>query len=259
MIELARRLAYDVRTWPEEMGLALGQGEVTPLEQARFVATVARGGKLASGRPVVMATDPSGQVRIPEVEPGTQVLSPEGAALTRDLMRLVIEVGTGGGARGTGGFAGYAGPAIGKTGTTDLEKDLWFIGASPTFASAVWLGYDQPRRIGASASDLAAPLWGWWNNALHTGLPTKEFEGVKTTPVGICRVSGKRSNGSCPMIGAPFLSGTAPKGACPVAHPPPDPNAPPKEHESLWKRRAREAEERAAAEAGAAAPPTTTP
>ncbi len=252
LIDFATRIGIDTRAWPAEMGLALGQGEATTLEMSRFVATLMRGGKLASGRPVTLAWDPAGVVRIAPVTEGEAILTPEAAALTRDLMRLVIEVGTGGGSRGAGGFPGYDGPAAGKTGTTDLERDLWFIGGTPFYSGAVWLGYDQPRRIGASASDLTAPLWGWWMRAMHEKLPRDELPGLKLDHKGVCTVSGKRPNASCRVISAPFVKGTGPEGGCGIEHPPPDPEAEPREN--MWKRKAREAEERAALEAGGAPP-----
>ena len=210
------KLGFDTKSWPEELGLALGQGEVTPLEMARFVASVIADGHLAGAWPVVQVTDPSGRVRLQTTGLGDTVIPDDAAALTRGLMRAVIEQGTGGASRGSAGFPGYGGPAIGKTGTTDSEKDLWFIGGTPDYSLAVWLGYDQPVRIGASASDLAAPLWGWWMRALEEGLPHREFTGaVKTESRAVCLVTGKLSNGTCPLIGTPFLPGTEPKDAAP--------------------------------------------
>lgn len=284
LIALAKKLGFDTRSFPEEMGLALGQAEVTTLEMARFAATVANEGKLASGTPVLLARDAAGEVRFQLGLPSEAVLSPEAAALTRDLMRLVIEFGTGGATRGAAGFPGYQGPAIGKTGTTDSEKDLWFVGATAHYAGAVWLGYDQPQRIGAAASDLAAPLWGWWMRAVHEGGPmTDEFSGTQLKHRGACKVTGKIPNATCPIVPVPYVDGTAPKQGCGMEHPPPppegeepvagdgiegeplpegaaDPKAPHR-HESLWKRKAREAEERAAAagQAPAGAAPASPP
>ena len=247
-IALAKKLGYDTTAWPHEMGLALGQAEVSPLEMARFVATVIDEGHLASGRPVKSAVDPSGTARVPPPERGAAVLTPETAAITRDLMRSVIEQGTGGATRGGGGYPGFGGPAIGKTGTTDKEKDLWFVGGTPHYALAMWMGYDQPTPTGAAASDLAAPLWGWWMRAISEGLALDDFGGMKLQHRAICSETGKYSNGTCKLVGAPFLEGTHPDGTCPIQHPPPDPEK--KKYESLWKRKAREAEEAAAAVAG---------
>ncbi len=250
LIEFATRIGYDTSLFRPELGLALGQGEVTPFEQARFVATIISGGLSVTGSPITVALDPRRVVRWREPALGEPVMSPEAAALTRALMRLVIEFGTGGSTRGGGGFAGYGGPAIGKTGTTDQEKDLWFIGGTPDFAAAVWLGYDKPARIGGSASDLASPLWGWWMRALEEGHPERDFDDtVKLTRRSVCTISGRYSNGSCHLIAAPFLGDDKPDGICHIAHPPPDPEK--KKYEGLWKRRKREAEERAAAQEAA--------
>lgn len=241
MIDFADKLGFDTRGWPLELGLSLGQAEVTPLEQARFVATIIGEGRLAGAWPVVSATDARGRSRFRTEGFGDPVMSAEAATLTRELMRGVINQGTGGAARGGGGFPGYGGPAIGKTGTTDSEKDLWFVGGTPDYSLALWIGYDQPARIGASASDLASPLWGWWARAVHQGMPPDEFQGsVQTSSRAICTITGKRPNGSCPLIGAPFLPGTEPKEACSTSHPPPDPEGAKKEYEGLWKRKARE-------------------
>lgn len=274
LIAFAKKFGFDTSHFPAEMGLALGQAEVTPLEMARFVASVANEGKLADGSPVLLARDGAGQIRYQHQPPSEAVLTTEAAALTRDLMRLVIEFGTGGASRGAGGFPGYPGPAIGKTGTTDSEKDLWFTGATPRYAGTLWLGYDQPQRLGWAASDLAAPLWGWWMRTLHEGYKMdEEFKGLQLAHRGVCRVTGKLPNGTCPIVPAPFLPGTVPRQSCPMDHPPPPPDVgddvegepvegepiegattedgkpKPQKHESLWKKRAREEEEKKAQEA----------
>ena len=277
----AKTLGFDVSKFPEEMGLCLGQGEVTVLEMGQFAATVANGGRKVTGSPVLSAIDGAGREVVKAPVLGDAVMKPETAALTRELMRLVIDIGTGGASRGAGGEAGYNGQAMGKTGTTDQEKDLWFVGASPDLAAAVWIGYDQPTPLGVAASDLAAPLWGWWMHAV-----TRDVKELPTFPAepklvfrGICRETGKIGNETCRGIRAPFLPGTAPKAGCSLEHPP-EPeeddataealdgagegeDAPKKpKHESLWKRMAREQAEREAAKAegaGADAPTGNTP
>ena len=246
MTRFARHLGFRTEGWRDELGLALGTGEVTPLEMARFVATVLDEGRLASGRPVVTATDAAGAIRVPAQGTRSPVLDPEAAALTRDLMRLVIDYGTGGAARGAAGIPGLQRPAIGKTGTTDSEKDVWFVGGTPDYAAALWIGYDRPKRIGGSASDLAAPLWGWWMRAVHAGLPDAPLEGtVKTRGRGVCTESGHAPNDTCTVIWAPFVGKERPGTACEITHPPPDPTA--EKYEGLWRRKAREEAEAAAA------------
>jgi penicillin-binding protein 1A len=265
LIAFATRMGFDTAAFPEEMGLSLGQGEVTPLEMAQFAAIVANGGRKVTGTPVLYAVDAAGKVRVQPPVAGEQVLSPEAAVLTRELMRLVIDIGTGGASRGAGGEPGYNAPAMGKTGTTDSEKDLWFVGATPRHATAVWLGRDVPSPLGAAASDLAAPLWGWF---MHRATKVDgELPPFPDTPAftrkGICVETGGVPNATCKVIWAPFLPKTGPKAGCSLEHPPPpepvEGEEPKPGHESLWKRLAREQAERAAAAAGEPAPAAGTP
>ncbi len=237
LIAFANRIGFDTRAWPVEMGLALGQGEVNPLEMSRLSATIARGGIVASGRPVIVVKDAAGRIRIPEPEPSARVMPEESAALVRDLMRLVTTYGTGYTVKGVAGRDGYALPSMGKTGTSDDEKDVWFTGATPRYAGAIWLGYETPARVGGTAGDLAAPLWGWWMHALHAHQPAGSFVGPELERHPICTQTGLYPNPSCRIINAYFLPGTAPRGSCSVAHPPPPPDKKP--FENLWQRKAR--------------------
>ncbi len=272
LIAFSKRLGFDTTAFPEEMGLCLGQAEVTPLAMAQFAGVVSNGGRSLTASPIVRAVDAAGVERVSAPQAGEAVIDPIAAALTRELMRSVIDTGTGGASRGAGGEGGYQGPALGKTGTTDGEKDLWFVGATPKVAMAVWIGYDVPSPLGLAASDLAAPLWGWWmNRATRVDLTEKDAStGLAVYPTWpdepvlarrwICKVSGKLPNATCPGIGAPFEEGTTPKSSCPITHEPvvdevlldADGNPKPK-HESVWKRLQREKDEAAAA-AGAAPP-----
>lgn len=215
----AGRLGFDADALPHDLGVALGQGEVTVHQLTRFVATVVEGGLAVQGSPVVAVQDLHDRVVVEDVPPHEPVMSPESAALTRELMGLVVSWGTGGAARGANGRIGVRGPLVGKTGTTDDERDLWFAGATPAHAAVLWLGYDQPARIGASASDLAAPLWGWWMHELEDGLEPGTFDGPELQRVGICTLTGKRPGPGCEVLPAPFVPGTAPRAVCDGDHP----------------------------------------
>ncbi len=278
LIAFAQKLGFDTSAFPEEMGLALGQGEVTPIEMAQFASIVGNGGHKISATPVWRVVDAAGVERIAPPTMGEAVISPEADALTRGLMRLVVEIGTGGAARWGGLEPGYLGPLVGKTGTTDSERDLWFIGATPKYAAALWIGYDQPTPLGFSASDFAAPMWGWWMHRAtqFDGPPPEWEETVKIEQRGICGITGKVTNATCRGLRVPFLVGTAPRAGCTVEHPPPPPDeaellaqgaskledgtwvgpdglplaVQPRGHQSIWKRLA--AEQAASATAAAA-------
>ena len=246
LLAFAARLGFDTRLFPREMGLALGQAETSLLEMAQFTAVVANGGRRIAGTPVLRAIDAAGKERLGGPLAGPVVLDEKAALLTRELMRLVIDYGTGGAARGVGGESGYQGPAAGKTGTSDRERDAWFIGANPRWAGVVWLGMDQPTPLGAAASDLASPLWGWWFHRLSLleGTRPSFVDPIKLTQRPLCTVTGKLAGLSCRVIVAPFLPGTEPTARCQEEHAPREPadTASAHRHESLWKRAEREAE-----------------
>jgi penicillin-binding protein 1A len=200
-----------------------------------MAATVTNGGRRVDGSPVVVAKDRTGRVRYQHQGLGEQIVDREAAALVRELMGLSAHHGTGGGIFGANGEPGIQGPAIGKTGTTDDEKDLWFVGSTPWYSGASWLGYDQPARIGAPASDLGGPLWGWWLRAASEGLPKKTFSEIVPVERGyICNDSGHLAIAGCRALPAPFLPNTRPKVTCAGGHP----VEPPKDMQyvGLWRR-----------------------
>ena len=235
LVDFADRMGFEKRWLPEEMGLALGQGEVTPLEMASFSAAVINGGRKSTGSPVLMARDAAQQIPVGALAQERPVMSPEAAVLTRELMRGVVLSGTGGAIRGVNGVIGYTGEAIGKTGTTDNEYDLWFVGGTSHYASALWVGYDTPTTVGGSASEVAAPLWGWWMKAVQDGLPSRSFDGPTFEYRRICTITGLRpqQGQGCKSIRAPFLPGTAPRGVSEAC----DKDDPEKKFVSMWNRK----------------------
>ena len=241
LIDFANELGFDTSKFPEEMGLALGQAEVTPLEMAQFVAILANGGTKAEGIPVVDTVDLLGRHHAQRPALGVRLLTEETAALVRDLMKSVILSGTGGASRGAIGKKGFKGLAFGKTGTTDKNKDLWFVGSTPTYSASLWLGYDQPYDLHASSSDLSAPLWGWWMRAVHEDIPyEKQFQGVELKVKYLCAESGGYSNGSCKTLAMPVLEGQKSRRRCPTVHPPPEPST----YKNVWERKKEREESR---------------
>lgn len=219
LIKFASSLGFDTSKYPEELGLALGQAEVTPLEMARLIGTLAADGLRASGIPVIRAMDAAGQEVLHAPALGDRILSHAAALQTRELMRQVVEGGTGQEVRGKEGEPGYLGRVMGKTGTTDGQKDLWFIGATPDLAGVVWIGYDTPAPIRNTARHVAAPLWGWWFRAITENKEDPAFiDDPNYITAPICAESGKLANESCWWLKGSFLKGQAPKEACPYHH-----------------------------------------
>ena len=86
-------------------------------------------------------------------------MDPRVAFVVRDMMRDVVERGTASSIRR---YLPASVPVAGKTGTTNDNSDVWFIGMTPDIVAGVWLGFDTPKTItpGAAGGSLAAPIWG---------------------------------------------------------------------------------------------------
>jgi penicillin-binding protein 1A len=139
-------------------------------------------------------------------------MSPEVAFIVRDLMRDVVERGT---ATSVRRYVPHAVPVAGKTGTTDDNTDVWFIGATTDLVVGVWLGFDKPRQIasGAAGGTLAAPIFGQMLARSGYG-----HTGSWTPPPGIVTAELDRDSGRLTEPSTPpekryleyFLAGTEP-------------------------------------------------
>jgi penicillin-binding protein 1A len=126
---------------PPVPALVLGSGDVSPLDMAVGYSTFANRG--VHNDPVMIArveqVDEEGEVLVLDqaVPAGEQVLTEEQADLVTYCLEGVIE-------DGTGTAASIGRPAAGKTGTTQDNKDAWFVGYTPELTAAVWMGYADP-------------------------------------------------------------------------------------------------------------------
>ncbi len=188
---------------------------VTLLEMATAYGVFASGGIRTTPIAILRVEGPDGTV-IDEFRPQRRlVLSPETAYIMTDMMRGVIE-------RGTGVGANIGRPAAGKTGTTSSFTDAWFVGYTPSLVTAVWIGNDsnEPmiypgRQIG---SGTAARTWRAYMSEAVKGTPVEEFPrppGI-VGPLAIDVTNGKLVNDTCsgvPMnerVYEIFIEGTEP-------------------------------------------------
>jgi penicillin-binding protein 1A len=133
--------------------LALGASEVCPLEHCNAYCAFANGGYRVDSYGVEQITDTRGSpVYRHDLRP-VRVMSPRSYTYINTMMQGVINFGT-------GVKAAIDSPCAGKTGTTNSAKDAWFMGVTPGFCSAIWLGNDANNRMWeASGGDFCAPLW----------------------------------------------------------------------------------------------------
>ena len=193
---------------PNEMSLALGAGEVTPLELVNAYATLADGGVAAEPK-FIDAFD--GKATPPAK--GEQVLAPEIAYVITDTMRSVVTEGT---AAAIG--AKLKAPIAGKTGTSNDARDTWFIGMTPDYVIGVWIGYDDNRSMpGEQGARVAAPVF--LDIAKQMNLPNKPFP----RPPHVVDATIDRQTGLLAPEGAPkattlgevFVEGTQPTDVAP--------------------------------------------
>jgi penicillin-binding protein 1A len=189
-----------------DLSLALGTCVVSPLEMANAYAALAAGGQFA--KPRLIAAEGGQITPAPET---VQALRADTAYIVLSLMRSVIEEGT---ARSVA--AKLQRPASGKTGTSNREKDAWFVGFTPELLAAVWVGFDDGRSLGhgEAGARSAAPIWADFMSKALAGQPVRDF----VQPPGVVVVQIDPATGLLPAPGAEghdevFLDGTAPTEA----------------------------------------------
>jgi penicillin-binding protein 1A len=132
-------------------GLSIG---VTPLEMADAYATLANGGIHHEPTAIARVEFPSGKVDEPDPDEGERVLTEGEAYEVTQLLETVITSGTGAGYTSIGCAA-----EAGKTGTSEELSDAWFVGYTPLFSTAVWVGHPASRAATGYGGPTAGPIW----------------------------------------------------------------------------------------------------
>ena len=142
-------------------GLRVG---VTPLEMASAYGTLAAGGIHHAPTAVSRVEFPGGKVEQTDPDSGNRVLTEGQAYDVTKLLEGVITQGTGAGYTSIG-CTGEAG----KTGTSEGESDAWFVGYTPLFATAVWVGHPESRDPTGFGGPTAGPIWRSFMSAAQGG------------------------------------------------------------------------------------------
>jgi penicillin-binding protein 1A len=228
IVEYAKRFGIYDNLAPY-LPMALCAGETTVMRMVTAYSTIANGGRKIAptlidriqdryGRTIYrhdqrkcegcQADTWSGQPEPELVDNREQVLDPMTAYQITSMMEGVVK-------RGTATIVQQVGkPIAGKTGTTNDEKDAWFIGFSPDLVVGVFVGYDKPRPMGKGMTGgvLAAPIFTEIMKVALKDAPPKEFqppEGIELIPID--RKTGLRAaEGGNNVILEAFKPGTAP-------------------------------------------------
>jgi len=172
---------------------ALGASVVRPLDYVAAYSVWANLGSTVEPRLVTRIEDATGKVVLQQAASAPQsVIDPRVAFIVRDMMRDAAE-------RGTGAPARRAVPAnvpiAGKTGTTNDNVDVWFMGMTPDLVAGVWLGFDRPATIapGVVGGSLAAPIWGAMMAKYYANRPVPSS--AWTPPLGLVTAELDRATG----------------------------------------------------------------
>ena len=200
----------DARAYPS---ITLGVFEATPYEIATAYTIFPNGGVLRPLRPLSRVVA-DGRATVAPDAPARTIARPETTFLVTNMMRSVIDEGTGAAARAHG----FALDAAGKSGTTNDLRDGWFVGFTPELLTVVWVGFDDNQPLGLSGTQAALPIWTTFMSRALAGRPDKPF----AVPPGIVFVEIDRDTGQlagplCPrLFREAFVSGTEPVQVCDV-------------------------------------------
>jgi 1A family penicillin-binding protein len=193
---------------PDVPSLALGSGLVTPLAITAAFSMFPNGGLSVRPRDLARVRDANGGTAFEQPVDAERVIAPEVAFQMVSMLRDAIDRGTGAPAR----QLGIRFPIGGKTGTTNEFKDAWFVGFSSAIVAGVWVGFDQPKPIGAGAygSRYALPIWADFMQRAARIRPAAEFE----RPAGLqeealCTISYRKPVDGCPVYTEFFKEGDA--------------------------------------------------
>ena len=187
-------------------GLSKG---VTTREMAAAYASFANGGVYTTPRTYTEVLDHNGNVILENKTEYHVAMKESTAYAMNELLKNVVRNGTGTGAN----FSGMT--IAGKTGSTNSNNDRYFVGYTPYYTAAVWVGYDTPTRIVASGNP-AATLWKTFMSKVHAGLPNKDFDVSSDgmVSVTVCTQTGLLASAGCPSQTVKVASGSAPTLSC---------------------------------------------
>ena len=155
------RFGFPADKHPAYLTMALGAGSVTPLQMATAYGVFANGGYRVPPMLIARISDSKGKVLLqaqpPALDESLRAIDARNAFVMTQLLGEVTRVGTAAKVYQTFKRSDL----YGKTGTTNDSMDAWFAGYHPRLAAVVWIGHDNPRKLGdkETGGGLALPVW----------------------------------------------------------------------------------------------------
>ncbi len=170
--------------------LTLGAMEMSPWEISQVFLTIAGMGEYKKQHIIEKITNLKGDTLYEYQRQKKMVLNPKKTAVVVGMLKEVTRSGT---ARWLKKFPA---PIAGKTGTTNEEKDAWFVGFTPETLTLVWLGFDNNRSHYLTGAEGALPLWEFFMNKILSSLSKKDFnwpEGVVSRTIPLQKKDSNRT------------------------------------------------------------------
>ena len=187
--------AEDVNLSP--LGMGGTNGGLNTMESAAAFAIFGNGGHYYEPSLYTKVTDQKGNTVLERDSKPKMAISEDTATVMNHLLQTVVY-----GSKGTGAAAkSYINnmKIYAKTGTSNNQNDLWFVGGTPYYVASCWCGYEQTQSIPSSYSGIALKMWGNVMSKIHTGLEPKEFtDSSYATDKYYCTSTGMLATSSCP-------------------------------------------------------------
>ena len=183
------KFGFDASRQPAYLPMALGAGQVTPLQMATGYSVFANGGYRVNPYLIADITDPRGAVvshpqPLVAADTAPLAITPRNAYVMNSLLQSVAQ-------RGTGARTNQLKRTdlAGKTGTTNDSHDAWFAGYQHSLVAIAWIGYDSPRSLGdkETGGGLALPVWMDYMSRALRGVP----EYKSTMPPDVVSLGGE--------------------------------------------------------------------
>ena len=179
----------------EQVGaMALGgyANGVTTEEMAAAYGAFVNEGIYTRPRTFTRVEDSNGNVILENEIQSNVAMKASTAALMNSFLHDVVN-------GGTGSSANFSGMTLaGKTGTTNDQKDRYFVGYSPYYVGACWVGYESNSRVSSGGVNPAAALWKQVMSRIHEGLENKSFFSCSDlVQVTVCADSGMLATNLC--------------------------------------------------------------
>jgi penicillin-binding protein 1A len=187
--EWATRFGFEAEKHPPYLTIALGAGSVTPLQMASAYGVFANQGHLVAPRLIDRITDQKGRVLqqspLLPPDPSMRTIEARNAFVMTSLLQEVTRSGTAAKAQA----ALKRSDIYGKTGTTNDSMDAWFAGWHANLVAVVWIGYDNPKKLGdrETGGGLALPVWIEFMAHALKGVPVMEAK----APEGLLQIGGE--------------------------------------------------------------------